>query len=102
MAEKQFIIRDNGVGIDQKDLPRIFDRGFTEMNGRAYMKSTGMGLYLAQELSNKLGHYITCTSEVGRHTEMVMRSPPVRRSHRLNNHAEHIVVGAIPNSNGDR
>ena len=43
-----------------RDLPRIFNRGFTGTNGRIHMKSTGMGLYLAQELSKKLGHYITC------------------------------------------
>lgn len=73
--EKQLIIRDNGIGIDQKDLPRIFNRGFSGTNGRAYMKSTGMGLYLAQELSNKLGHYITCLSEVGHFTEMVVHFP---------------------------
>jgi signal transduction histidine kinase len=73
--EKQLIIRDNGIGIDLRDLPRIFNRGFTGTNGRAYMKSTGMGLYLAQELSNKLGHYITCTSEIGQYTEMVIHFP---------------------------
>jgi signal transduction histidine kinase len=73
--EKQLIIRDSGIGIDPKDLPRIFNRGFTGTNGRIHMKSTGMGLYLAQELSNKLGHYITCSSEAGQYTEMVMHFP---------------------------
>ncbi len=65
LKEKQLIIRDNGIGIEKTDLPRIFNRGFTGSNGRTYTKSTGMGLYLAQQLSNKLGHYITCTSETG-------------------------------------
>ncbi|AJY75922.1 sensor histidine kinase [Paenibacillus beijingensis] len=73
--EKLLVIRDNGIGIDRKDLPRIFNRGFTGTNGRTHMKSTGMGLYLAQELSRKLGHYITCTSEVGSFTEMVIHFP---------------------------
>lgn len=73
--EKQLIIRDNGMGIEPKDLPRIFNRGFTGTNGRIHMKSTGMGLYLAQELSNKLGHYITCTSKVDQYTEMVIHFP---------------------------
>lgn len=59
--EKQLIIRDNGIGITPQELPRIFNRGFTGETGRTYSKSTGMGLYLAQQLSNKLGHYITCT-----------------------------------------
>ncbi|EGP7140577.1 sensor histidine kinase, partial [Listeria monocytogenes] len=38
-------------------------------------KSTGMGLYLAQQLSNKLGHYITCTSEVSSYTEFIIHFP---------------------------
>ncbi|MNG17617.1 Sensor histidine kinase GraS [compost metagenome] len=53
--EKQLIVRDNGICIDAKDLPRIFNRGFTDANGRTHAKSIGMGLYLAQELSKKLG-----------------------------------------------
>ncbi|MFD0589304.1 sensor histidine kinase [Paenibacillus sp. GCM10027627] len=73
--EKLLIIRDNGIGIASKDLPRIFNRGFTGTNGRALIKSTGMGLYLAQELSRKLGHYITCQSEVDRFTEFTIHFP---------------------------
>jgi signal transduction histidine kinase len=73
--EKQLVIRDNGIGIDPKDVPRVFNRGFTGSNGRTHSKSTGMGLYLAQELSNKLGHYITCSSEWGSFTEMVVHFP---------------------------
>lgn len=73
--EKLLILRDNGIGIELKDLPRVFNRGFTGTNGRAYAHSTGMGLYLAQELSRKLGHYITCASEVGRFTEMTVHFP---------------------------
>ncbi|MDF2650297.1 MAG: histidine kinase [Paenibacillus sp.] len=73
--EKQLMIRDSGIGISQKDLPRIFNRGFTGETGRTYMKSTGMGLYLAQQLSNKLGHYITCTSEVGVYTQFIVHFP---------------------------
>ncbi|RED58151.1 sensor histidine kinase [Cohnella lupini] len=75
--EKQLVIRDNGIGIDPMDLPRIFNRGFTGANGRSHTKSTGMGLYLAQELSRKLGHYISCTSEVGRYTELIVHFPKI-------------------------
>jgi len=73
--EKQLIIRDNGIGITPQELPRIFNRGFTGETGRTYSKSTGMGLYLAQQLSNKLGHYITCTSEVSSYTEYIIHFP---------------------------
>ncbi|MGM1050291.1 MAG: sensor histidine kinase [Bacillota bacterium] len=73
--EKQLLIRDNGIGISQKDLPRIFNRGFTGETGRMYTKSTGMGLYLAQQLSNKLGHYITCSSEASVYTQFIIHFP---------------------------
>lgn len=73
--EKLLVIRDNGIGIDPRDLPRIFNRGFTGTNGRSHTKSTGMGLYLAQELSRKLGHFITCASVAGQYTEMVVHFP---------------------------
>ncbi|WP_236693983.1 sensor histidine kinase [Sporosarcina globispora] len=75
LKEKQLIIQDNGIGIEPKDLPRIFNRGFTGSNGRIHTKSTGIGLYLAQELSNKLGHYITCTSKLKSNTEFVVHFP---------------------------
>ncbi|MRN53965.1 sensor histidine kinase [Paenibacillus monticola] len=73
--DKQLLIRDSGIGISQKDLPRIYNRGFTGENGRTYTKSTGMGLYLAQQLSNKLGHYISCTSVVGEFTQFIIHFP---------------------------
>ncbi|WP_195576639.1 sensor histidine kinase [Paenibacillus sp. 1001270B_150601_E10] len=73
--EKQLIIRDSGIGISPTDLPRIFNRGFTGETGRIYTKSTGMGLFLAQQLSNKLGHYISCTSEVGVYTQFIIHFP---------------------------
>ncbi|MDF2723712.1 MAG: histidine kinase [Paenibacillus sp.] len=73
--EKRLVVRDDGIGIASQDIPRIFNRGFTGANGRTHVKSTGMGLYLAQELANKLGHYISCESEAGRYTAMTIHFP---------------------------
>ncbi|WP_308637142.1 sensor histidine kinase [Paenibacillus silvisoli] len=73
--ERQLLIRDTGIGISPQDLPRIFYRGFTGETGRTHTKSTGMGLYLAQQLSNKLGHYMTCASEAGAYTEIAIHFP---------------------------
>lgn len=47
-------IRDNGIGIAAKDLPRVTDKGYTGTTGRNYEKSTGMGLYLCKKLCDKL------------------------------------------------
>ena len=76
-SEIRLTVRDNGAGIDPKDLPRIFNRGFTGENGRTHAKSTGMGLYLARELCGKLGHYLTCESEKGRFTSMTIHCPRI-------------------------
>src|SRR5699024_11558639 len=73
--KNQLIRRDKGIVKTPQELPRIFNRGFTGETGRTYSKSTGMGLYLAQQLSNKLGHYITCTSEVSSYTEYIIHFP---------------------------
>ncbi|GGD12536.1 sensor histidine kinase [Pontibacillus salipaludis] len=47
-------LEDNGIGISEKDVSRVFDKGFTGENGRNYSKSTGMGLYLCKRLADKL------------------------------------------------
>lgn len=47
-------IADNGVGIDEKDIRRVFDKGFTGENGRLFGRSTGIGLYLCKKLADKL------------------------------------------------
>ncbi len=63
-------VRDNGLGISEKDLPRVFDKSFTGSNGRTGKQSTGMGLYIAKTLCEKLGHQITIDSQLGKYTEV--------------------------------
>ena len=48
-------IKDYGVGINEKDISRVFEKGFTGDNGRKFGKSTGIGLYLCKKLCEKLG-----------------------------------------------
>ncbi len=57
-----FIV-DNGIEISEKDLPWIFDHGFTGQNGRNNEKATGMGLYLCNQLCNKLNLQIHVSSQ---------------------------------------
>ncbi len=56
-------ISDNGIGIPESDLPRIFEKGFTGRNGRTGKNSTGIGLYLCKRLCDKLGIGLTAYSE---------------------------------------
>ena len=57
------IIRDNGCGVKDCDLPHIFEKGFTGDSGETRKKSTGMGLYLVKQLADALKIDITVKSE---------------------------------------
>lgn len=61
-------IRDNGIGIAPASLPRIFEKGFTGETGRQYTKATGMGLYLAKKLCDKLALGLEVDSKEGEGT----------------------------------
>ncbi|CFW96935.1 Signal transduction histidine kinase, core [Syntrophomonas zehnderi OL-4] len=74
-GEKRLMIMDNGIGIRNEDLERVFDRGFTGYNGREFNKSTGMGLYLARRLARKLGHDISINSVYGEYTCIIIHFP---------------------------
>lgn len=63
-------VRDNGIGIPQNDIGRIFEKSFTGENGRKHAKSTGMGLYIAKNLCRKLGHGIGAESVAGEFTDI--------------------------------
>lgn len=64
------VIEDTGIGIEEEDLPRVFEKGYTGYNGRMDKISTGIGLYLCKRILNKLSHTITIESEVGRGTKV--------------------------------
>lgn len=66
-------IADNGIGIDEKDIGRVFDKGFTGENGRQYRRSTGIGLYLCKSLADKLhlGIYIQSTKSEGTEVQLI-------------------------------
>lgn len=68
-------IQDEGVGINEKDLPRVFDKGFTGENGRLFGKSTGIGLYLCQKLCRKLRIGLDIESEIGKGTTVLLTFP---------------------------
>ncbi len=57
-------IEDNGVGIPERDIARVFEKGFTGDNGRKFGKSTGMGLYLCKKLCDRLELGISIESKL--------------------------------------
>ena len=70
--EKNIIlkIQDNGIGIPKSDIKKVFDKSFTGENGRKVQTSTGMGLYIAKQLCEKLGHKIEIESEQNKYTSV--------------------------------
>ncbi|MEI9918418.1 MAG: HAMP domain-containing sensor histidine kinase [Bacteroidota bacterium] len=65
-------IKDNGLGIEESQLSRVFDiffRGSTETIGH------GMGLFLAKELADKMGATIKCKSKINEGTTIAISFP---------------------------
>ena len=58
------------IGIIDKDIDKVFNKGFTGHNGRILGKSTGIGLYLCKKLCRKLGLNITLTSKYEQGTKV--------------------------------
>lgn len=61
-------VRDEGIGIPKSDLSRVTKAFYTGENGRKTGESTGMGLYIAKEICDKLGHELVIQSEVNKGT----------------------------------
>lgn len=68
----QLIIEDNGIGIPQNEISRVFEKGFTGNKGRINSKSTGIGLYLCKKLCDKLGLLISIESKEKLYTKVII------------------------------
>ena len=70
--EETLYIKDSGLGIQDADLLRVFERGFSGYNGRLTQQSSGLGLYLSKKISDELGHQISIASQVGQGTTVMI------------------------------
>ena len=66
------VIEDTGIGIRAEDIPRIFEKGYTGVNGRDDNRATGIGLYLSNKIMRKLGHCLYITSTEGKGTKVFL------------------------------
>ena len=73
--ENKFIVirvEDNGIGISEKSLPKIFDMFYRATSSVA---GTGLGLYICKEMITKLGGTISIDSKLGEGTTVTIRIP---------------------------
>ncbi|MEZ4960179.1 MAG: ATP-binding protein [Saprospiraceae bacterium] len=67
-------VKDNGIGIPEADIDKIFDR-FYQVKNQEYTGGTGIGLSLCKELAEVLGGSVRVESEVGKGSVFYLKLP---------------------------
>lgn len=70
--EDTLVIEDTGIGIDASDCYRVFEKGYTGLNGRYDKKASGIGLYLCKTIMTNLSHKIWLESELKEGTKVML------------------------------
>lgn len=76
----EFLVEDDGPGIDPRDLPLIFEKFYRGRNRRDAATGSGMGLAITRALLAAHGGTINVESLQGRGTTFRIRIPMVERS----------------------
>ncbi|BDH61582.1 two-component sensor histidine kinase [Lysinibacillus sp. PLM2] len=77
LTENTFLtIKDNGIGISQNNIQKIFDRFFRVDDSReAVGGGTGLGLSITKMLADKYDIEMDVSSEIGEGTTFILRFP---------------------------
>ena len=70
--DHDLIIEDHGKGIDPSDIQRVFEKGYTGINGRLDKKASGLGLYLCKEICRQLSCTIDIESKINQGTKVIL------------------------------
>ena len=72
-----FVVEDTGIGIQQDELSRVFQRFFRGETARSRTNGAGLGLSIASWIASEHGAEIALTSEPGKGTRVIVTFPRV-------------------------
>lgn len=72
-------VQDNGVGIAEKDVPKIFDRFYQGDKSRTNAEGTGLGLSIAKWIIDKHHGKVKVTSSIGKGTLIEITFPKTQK-----------------------
>lgn len=74
-----FEVRDNGPGIDPKEIPEVFEK-FRRRKQASHIDGSGLGLFIVKAIVEAHGGSIDMQSHPGRGTTVTVRLPRIERS----------------------
>lgn len=74
-----FVVSDSGIGISAQEHEHIFERFYRASNAKTFKpEGTGLGLFMAKWLADKIGGTITFESEEDKGSKFYLRIPKKR------------------------